>query len=398
MEFNQLISNRLGGANFYKTSYYKFEKYSNLKKKWQENHPDEVLLDFGIGEGDEMPPFFILERLSKEIFKYENRVYADNGIDFLKQTAAIHLREMYNLNIQDPIHQINHIMGAKSALTLIPLAFVSDNDIVISTTPGYEVLANMAGWLNAKVYKVPLYQSNNYLPDLDSIPEEVYQKTKIFSINYPNNPTGAIATKKFYEKLISLALKYHFIIVNDNTYGVLTYTSKPLSILTIKDAYQCCIEIHSFSKMFNLTGMRIGFIVGNEEIIDIVKKVKDNVDSGQYIPIQLAAGEGILNENKYIPRLKDKYFKRMKRVSRILNKYNLNCKLSKGTFYLYISIPKSFKTADEFARFLLDNCGIFVIPWDEVEPSVRLAMTFQVQSTEEEFYQLLENRLKKIYE
>lgn len=396
MDFKNLISKRLGGVEFYRNSYYKFEKYSNLKRTWIEEHPNETLLDFGIGEGDEMPPFFILERLKREINKHENRVYADNGINFLKQTAAIHLKEIYNLKIDDPLNQINHVMGAKSALTIIPLAFVSDEDIVISTTPGYEVLSNMASWLHAKIYKVPLLKENNYLPDLDSIPEEIYQKAKIFSINYPNNPTGAIATKKFYEKLVSLALKYNFIIVNDNTYGVFTYDKKPLSILTIKDAFKCAVEIHSFSKMFNLTGMRIGFVVGSEEIIDIIKKVKDNVDSGQYIPIQLAAGEAILNENKYLPRLVDKYYQRMKKVSRILNNYGLNCNISKGTFYLYIKVPEKFKTADEFTRFLLDNCGIFVIPWDEVEPSIRLSMTFLCKSTEDEFYKELEERLKRI--
>ncbi len=396
MEFENLISNRLGGSDFYKTNYYKFEKYSNLKRKWLDNHPNETLLDFGIGEGDEMPPSFVLEKLDKEIYKYENRIYADNGIDFLKQIAAIHLKEIYNLEIKNPLTMINHVMGAKSALTLVPLAFVSDLDIVITTTPGYEVLANMASWLHGKIYQVPLYQENNYLPDLDAIPEEIYQKTKIFIINYPNNPTGAIATKSFYKKLVTLALKYNFIIVNDNTYGVFTYKTPPLSILSIPDAFKCAIEIHSFSKMFNMTGMRIGFIVGNETGIDIIKKVKDNVDSGQYIPIQLAACEAILNEKKYLPRLKDKYYKRMKTISKILNSSGLKVTMSNGTFYLYIKVPNKFKTADEFTRFLLDNCGIFVMPWDEVEPHIRLSMTFYCKTTEKLFYQELENRLKRI--
>lgn len=395
MNFENMISKRLGGSNFYQTSYYKFEKYANLKQKWLANHQEE-LLDFGIGEGDEMPPSFVLESLSKEIYQYENRIYADNGIDLLKQVAAIHLQEIYDLKISEPLTMINHVMGAKSALTLIPLAFVNDLDIVITTTPGYEVLANMASWLHAKIYKVPLYSQNNYLPDLDSIPSEIYEKAKIFIINYPNNPTGAIANKKFYKKLISLALKYHFLIVNDNTYGVFTYKQKPLSILSLPQAFDCAIEIHSFSKMFNMTGMRLGFIVGSPQIIDILKKVKDNIDSGQYIPIQLAACEAILNEKKYLPRLKDKYYKRMKMVAKIFNSFNLKTTISKGTFYLYVKVPNKFKSADEFVRFLLDNCGIFAIPWDEVEPSIRLSMTFKCLQNEDKFYQELINRLKRI--
>ena len=395
MDFNELISNRLGGPSFYKTSYYKFEKYSLLKSKWLNEH-NEQLLDFGIGEGDDMPPFIALDKLSKEIYKYENRVYSDNGIDYFKQTAAIHLKDIYKLDINDPINQINHILGAKSALTIIPICFVSEGDIVITTTPGYQVLSNMASWLNAKIYNVPLLKENNYLPDLNSIPEEVYEKTKIFSINYPNNPTGAIANKKFYDELISKALKYKFLIVNDNTYGAFTYKNKPLSIMTCKNAFDCAIEIHSMSKVYNMTGMRIGFLVGNKQIIDIFKKVKDNIDSGQYIPIQYAASEAILSANKYLERLKNKYYIRMKKISKILNKYNLHCNISKGTFYLYIKVPENFSSGDEFTRFLLENCGIFTIPFDEVEPCIRLSMTFKVNGTEEEFYNELEERLKRI--
>lgn len=395
MNFNELISNRLGGPSFYQTNYYKFEKYSTLKNKWLSEH-SEQLLDFGIGEGDDMPPFVSLDKLSKEIYKYENRVYSDNGIDFFKQTAAIHLKDVYNLDINDPINQINHVLGAKSALTILPLTFVSDDDIVITTTPGYQVLSNMASWLKAKIYNVPLLKENNFLPDLESIPEEVYKKTKIFSINYPNNPTGAIATRKFYNALIEKALKYNFIIVNDNTYGAFTYKSKPLSILSCKNAFDCAIEIHSMSKVYNMTGMRIGFVVGNTQIIDIFKKVKDNIDSGQYIPIQYAASEAILSANKYLERLKTKYYTRMKKVSKILNKHNLQCNVSKGTFYLYIKVPNNFSSGDEFTRFLLDNCGIFTIPFDEVEPFVRLSMTFKVKETDEQFYNELDNRLKRI--
>ena len=396
MDFKKLISNRLGGEYFYQNSYYKFEKYSNLKNNWLNTHKDETLLDFGIGEGDDMPMFSSLETLSKEAFKYENRIYSDNGIDEFKIKAAKHLKEIYNITIADPINQINHILGAKSALTILPIALINDDDIVISTTPGYEVLANMASWLNAKIYKVKLLKENDYLPDLDSIPIEIYQRCKIFIINYPNNPTGAIANKKFYEKLIELALKYNFLIVNDNTYGVFTYNRKPLSILSIENAFKCAVEIHSMSKAFNMTGMRIGFIVGDTCIIDIFKKVKDNIDSGQYIPIQLAACNAIDNQKDYINELKKKYHTRMKNICKIFNKNNIKANMSKGSFYLYIKVPETFKSGDEFTRYLIDNAGIFTIPFDEVEPCIRLSMTFKIKDTETNFYKELDNRLKKL--
>lgn len=395
MDFSKLISNRLGNESFYKNSYYKFEKYSKLKNEYETTHNQDVI-DFGIGEGDDMPLFSSLNCLSKELFKYENRVYSDNGIDEFKIACSSFMKRYYNVIIDEPLLQINHCIGAKSALTIIPLAFISKDDIVISTTPGYEVLANMSKWLNANIYKVKLLKENNYLPNLDEIPEHIYQKCKIFIINYPNNPTGAVATKKFYNKLISLALKYNFIIVNDNTYGLFSYKSKPLSIFNCKNAYDCAIEIHSFSKSFNMTGMRIGFVLGNKQIIDIFKKVKDNIDSGQYIPIQKAAIDAMLNGNDYIKKIKNKYYQRMKKVSKIFNTHKINTSLSKGTFYLYIRVPIVFTSGEEFSKFLLNKCGIFTIPFDEVEPCVRLSMTFKVKTNDVDFYKTLNERLNKI--
>ena len=395
MEYKNLISERLGKESFYKNGYYKFEKYSKLKQRHIENHNEE-LIDFGIGEGDDMPPFNVINTINEQARIYENRVYSDNGFDEFKLACSKHLKDNYNVTIDNPLTQINQCIGAKSALTIIPISFISNGDIVISTTPGYEVLANMSSWLNAKIYKVPLLKENNFLPDLDSIPEEIYKMCKLFSINYPNNPTGAIANKEFYEKLISLALKYNFIIVNDMAYGPFSYKSKPLSMLSIKNAFDCVIEVHTLSKAYNMTGMRVGFVVSNPKLIDIFKKVKDNIDSGQYIPLLKGAIEAYNNCSEYLKRLTNKYYQRMKKVSKIFNKYGFKNSVSSGTFYLYIKVIEPFKSADEMCRYLLENCSIFTIPWDEVEPHIRLSMTFKVSNNEQAFYELLEERLKRI--
>lgn len=395
MDFAKMISSRLKSEKFYENSYYKFEKYSNLKKEHIKKFGNNII-DFGIGEGDDMPPINSLNTISKQIYNYENRVYSDNGIDEFKIACATYLNKYFNILIDDPINQINHCIGAKSALTILPLIFISKDDIVISTTPGYEVLANMASYLDAQIYKVELLKENNYLPDLDCIDENIYKKCKIFIINYPNNPTGAIATRKFYDKLINLAIKYNFIIVNDNTYGYFTYKQKPLSIFANKKAYSCAIEIHSFSKCYNMTGMRIGFVVANNQMIDIFKKMKDNIDSGQYIPIQLGVIQAIIKEDNYLKRLKEKYYTRMKKVSKIFNKNGISTNISKGAFYLYVKVPAIFNSAEDFSIFLLKKCGIFTIPFDEVSPSIRLSMTFKINDSESSFYKDLDYRLKNI--
>ena len=170
MKYDKLISDRLGGKDFFKTSYYKFEKFNKLKKQYILENENE-LLDFGIGESDFMPYHEILDEFSKQIYVNGNQKYSDNGIEIFKDAARQHLKETYKLKTNDL--EINHVIGAKSALCIIPIAFISENDYVITTTPGYQVLSNMSKWLKAKIYEIPLLEENNYLPDLDKIDENI---------------------------------------------------------------------------------------------------------------------------------------------------------------------------------------------------------------------------------
>ena len=395
MNYENKISKRLGGKDFFQTSYYKFEKFSQIKKQYLKNAP-YPLLDFGIGESDQMPPQSVIDELVKQAYVYENRVYADNGIDAFKEAAKKHLQEIYHIDCEKRQLEINHVIGAKSALCIIPFAFISDDDYVICTTPGYQVLPTMAKWLKGKIYEVPLLEEKQYLPDLETIPEEVYQNTKIFLVNYPNSPTGAIATKEFYTQLIKKAKQYDFLIVNDCVYGPLTYHDEPLSIFLIPDSEKYCIEVHSLSKAFSMTGFRIGFMVSNPQLMHILKEVKDNMDSGQYIPIQYAAMKAFETEKETLPQLKELYNQRLTKVASILNKHHLHCHVPKATFYLYVKVPSCFKSAEEFTVYLLYQAGIYTIPWDEAEPAVRFAMTYHVFSDEDEFLKELDRRLSTL--
>lgn len=390
--YDDYISSRLGGKDFYQTGYYKFEKFSKIKKNYLKTAPYE-LLDFGIGESDQMPDSSVIDELCKQTYVYENRIYADNGIEDFKLAAKKHLKEIYDLDCEKKQLEVNHVMGAKSALCIIPFAFINQNEYIICTTPGYQVLPTISKWLMGKVYEVPLLKENDFLPDLEKIPEEVYQNTKIFLINYPNSPTGAIATKQFYEKLIKKALKYHFLIVNDCVYGPLTYFNQPLSIFNVENSEKCCIEVHSLSKGFNMTGFRIGFIVANAPLIHILKEVKDNMDSGQYIPIQYAAIKAFDIQKEFLNHLRNFYLNRLHKISSILNHHHLECKVPDATFYLYVKVPKSFKTAEDFTLYLLYQAGIYTIPWDEADHYVRFAMTYHIKTTEEDFLNELDKRL-----
>ena len=392
MNYDSFISKRLGGKDFFKTSYYKFEWCNQQKKKYLLNHQDK-LLDFGIGESNLMPDIQIIDELTKQAYVYENRVYADNGIEQFKDKAKVHMKEIYDVDCDKLNLKINHVMGAKSGLVILPFSFISKNDYVIYTIPGYSVLPTFAKWLEAKLYPIPLLKENNYLPDLDKIPDRIYKKTKIFIINYPNSPTGAIAIISFYEKLIKKALKYHFLIVNDCVYGTLCYKSKPISIFNAKDSNLCCIELHSLSKAFHMTGYRIGFVICNEKLMNIIKEVKDNMDSGQYIPIQYAAIKAYDIEKQAIKKANNYFYQRLVKIQKILTKYNLECEIPDSTFYLYVKAPKSFKTGKDFFKYLLDEGGIYTIFFDDVGPYVRFSMTYKEDKT---FYKTLEDRLKKL--
>lgn len=394
MKIEKMLTSRLGGENFFETDYYKFEKFARLKKEVAKDS-SEAILDFGIGENYNLPDFSIIKELNEKCWYAENNLYTDNGFDLFKHACSNYLKNMFDLEVADYKTMINQTIGAKSALCIIPMSFIDEGDVIITTTPGYQVLANFGKWLKADIYNVNLLPENKFLPDLDSIPIEVYEKTKIFSINYPNNPTGATATIEFYEKLISYAKKYHFIIVNDCVYGPLTYCGKPLSILSVPGALDCCYEIHSLSKGFNMTGMRIGFVVANEKLIHIFKEVKDNMDSGQYKPIMYAAIKAMSTYETTLPTLKSFYFNRLNLIVNVLKKNNLKCYIPDATFYLYVEVPESFKSAEEFAIALLKEAKVFTIPWDEAGKYVRLSMTFNSQNNDKEYATELNRRLKK---
>lgn len=395
------IAQRLGGSKFLETPF--FYRFGRLKQMKQaiENQGDPQLLDFGIGEPDEMASSSTIETLYQEAKKKENRFYSDNGIHELKEALADYYQHHYKV-VLDPTIEINHCLGAKSALSLLPLGFINPDDFVLSTVPGYVVLSNMVKWLGGAVYPLPLRKEKGYFPDLKDVPIEVIKKTKLIYLNYPNNPTGAVATSQFFEEVVKFAKENNLLVVHDAAYLPLTFNKeKELSFLSIPGAKDVGVEIFTWSKGFNMTGWRIGAVVGNAEMIKVFATIKDNCDSGQFIPIQKAAIQA-LKDNDFTKQLKEKYFRRHQLLAKALTQLGFTTSVPEAGFYQYVSIPKgtmdgkTFLSAEDFSLYLLSKYHIMTIPWDEVGHYLRFSVTFESSMENEEslihdFY----NRLSK---
>jgi LL-diaminopimelate aminotransferase len=384
-----MFANRIGGAQFGKdTKIYKFEKIKRAKKAATIAHPGMEILDFGVGEPDAMADKSIREELKKQVDQPENRGYSDNGIPEFKEAAAKYLKKVYGVNV-DPDTEINHCIGAKPGLAIMPLCFINPRDATLMTVPGYPVMGTHTTYLGGEVYNMPLTERNNFLPDLNSVPDEVLKRTKMMYLNYPNNPTGAVATVDFYKKVVAFAKRNNIVVVQDAPYARLVYNSEPLSFLSIPGAKDVGVEFHSMSKAFNMTGWRLGFVAGNALIVKAFALVKDNIDSGQFIAIQKAAIKG-LEHPEITEDIVAKYKRRLTYMVKTLEKKGFNAKMSGGSFFLYVPIPKGiksgrkFKNAEEFSDYLIREKLISTVPWDDAGHYFRMSATFVAKDAGDE--------------
>ena len=378
-----LIAERIGGNRFGKdTVLYKFEKIKRARRAAEQAHPDMEMIDMGVGEPDAMADMGVVDVLAKEAAVWENRGYTDNGREPFQKAAAQYMKEVYGVDGIDPTTEIVHSIGSKPALAMMAQAFINPGDIALMTVPGYGVMGTMTNWLGGEVYPLPLKEENAYLPDLDAIPEEIAKRAKLLYLNYPNNPTGAFATEEFFKKAIAFAKKYHIVVVQDAAYAALTFDgTKPFSFLSVEGAKEVGVEIHSLSKAFNMTGWRLAFVVGNELVVRAFAAVKDNNDSGQFHAIQLA-GKYALEHPEITWATAEKYSRRHNMLVDVLSKLGFQVKKPKASFYLYFKVPKGieggqeFHSGEDFSQYLIREQCISTVPWDDVEPCVRMSVTF----------------------
>ena len=386
--FQSLFADRIGGANYGKsTKIYKFEKIKRAKRAALAAHPERKLLDFGIGENDDMAPPLVRDFLKAEVDKVENRGYADNGIAAYKEAAAGFMQKVFNVDL-DPVTEINHCIGSKPAYAMLPAVFINPGDITLMTVPGYPVAGTHTEYYGGKVHRLPLLAENNFFPDLDNIPTDVCEKAKLLVINYPNSPTGQVATRDFYKKVIDFAHKNKIIVVQDAAHILLSYDGAPLSFLQVEGAREVGVEVHSMSKGFNMIGWRLGFVAGHPKIVQAYADVKDNCDSGQFMAIQQAAAEA-LRHPEIGEQVREKYRRRLKKLVTALNQVGFQASMPKGTYFLYIKSPKgcigqTFANAEEASQFLITEQSVCCVPWDDAGSFLRFSVTYIAKDEAEE--------------
>jgi len=323
----------------------------------------------------------IRDAMKKAVDDPNNRGYADNGIREFKVAAAKYMSSFFSVTDLDPDTEINHSIGSKPALAMIPLCFINPGDVAITTVPGYPVMATHTKYLGGDVFKLALRKENSFYPDLSEIPSEIAEKAKLFYVNYPNNPTGAKPSAQFFDALIGFAQKHNIIIVQDAAYATLVYDGEPISILSRPGGKETSIELHSMSKSYNMTGWRLGFVAGAKELVQAYAEVKDNMDSGQFKAIQLAACAGITNKS-LADKIKEHYRKRLTAMTDVLRKAGFDASMPGGTFYLYVPAPTGagkvkFASAEEASQYLIKKHLISTVPWDDAGAFLRFSATFE---------------------
>ncbi|CAN5438542.1 LL-diaminopimelate aminotransferase [soil metagenome] len=389
-----LFADRIGGKSYGKgTEIYKFEKIKRAKRAALQANPGAELIEMGVGEPDEMAFPESVEALARAAKQPSNRGYADNGNDTYKIAAANWMKKVCGVDGIDPTKHVCHSIGSKAALSILPNCFINPGDVAIMTTPGYPVFGTHSKYIGGEVYNLPLLEKNAFLPDLDSIPADKLKRAKSIVINYPNNPTGASATPEFFAKVVAFAKQHNLIVIHDSAYAALVFEGKPLSFLATPGAMDVGVELHSMSKGFNMTGWRLGFVVGNELIVKAYADVKDNTDSGQFLAIQEACAYS-LDHPEITAKIADKYSRRMDGLVKVLNKNGLNAKKPKGSFFLYVKAPKAalgkngdrvtFEKAEHFSQWMITDKLISTVPWDDAGAYVRFSVTFIAKDQAEE--------------
>ena len=402
MNLQTLFAQRIGGTAFGESNeIYKFEKIKRAKAAARKARPDTPLLDFGVGEPDRMAPTPIREALKQAVDDPENRGYADNGIAAFKEAAVRYMETFFGVTGLDPVTEVNHSIGAKPALAMLPLCFVDPGDVVFMTVPGYPVMGTYTKYVGGEVVRLPLRKENGFLPDLGSIDPAVADRAKLFYINYPNNPTGAAPTAAFYDELIAFAHRHNILIVQDAAYATLVYDGDPAarSILARPGGKDVALEIHSMSKSYNMTGWRLGFVAGPSRAVQAFAEVKDNTDSGQFKAIQVAACAGIADK-ALSESIREHYRRRLAKMAPVLSQVGFDAAMPGGTFFLYVAAPKGaagveFPDAEAASQHLIREHSISTVPWDDVGAFLRFSATFEAadEAAEDRVIEELKRRL-----
>ena len=356
---------------------YLFVELDKAKRAAREAGRD--IIDLGIGDPDIPTPNFIIDAFNKAVRDPKTHRYAlDQGSPGFRNAASKWLKRRFSIEM-NPETEIYPLIGSKEGIAHIPLAFVNPGDVVLVPDPGYPPYRSGALFAGGEVVGMPLTEKNRFLPDLKAINHSILHKVRILFINYPNNPTAAVADKKFFKDVVDFAAKHNIIVCHDAAYSEIAFDAfKPPSIFEVEGAKGVAIEFHSLSKTFNMTGWRIGFACGNPAIIEGLAKVKSNIDSGIFSAIQMAGASALDNYDRHIKSVLKIYEERRNILVDGLKELGWTLERPKATFYVWTRVPARYTSAT-FTKALLEKCDIVATPGngfgEHGEGFVRFALT-----------------------
>lgn len=339
---------------------YLFARIEKLIAEKREAGVDVISL--GIGDPDQPTPDYIIDELCREAAVSANHQYPSSvGLMGYRQAVADWYQRRFGVKL-DPSREVVSLIGSKEGIAHISWCYLDPGDTVLVPDPGYPVYAGGSILAGAVPYAVPLLPERGFLPDLGAIPAEVAQKAKLMFINYPNNPTGAVAGESFYRDVVDFARQYQMLICHDAAYSEIAYDGyRPLSFMEIPGAREVGIEFHSVSKTYNMTGWRIGWAVGHPEVVEALGRLKSNIDSGQFQAIQYAAMAGLNGSDEIVQKMCAIYQERRDILIDGLNNLGWNLDKPKATFYIWAPVPAGH-TSESFAELVLDKAGVVITP------------------------------------
>ena len=342
---------------------YVFAQLSVLKQAVRES--GIALVDLGMGNPDQPTPPLIVEAIAEAVAQPENHFYPDfDGKPSFRQAIASFMHRRHKIEGLNPNTQVQPLIGSKEGIANLILGYLDADSVCLIPSLYYPVYMRATTVVSGTPYYMPLLEENDFLPDLDTIPTDVLAKAKMLLLNYPNNPTGREAPRWFYEKAVAFARQHGLVLVSDLAYGEIAYDGfKPLSIFEIEGAMDVAIEFHSFSKTFNMAGFRLGFAVGNAEIIKVLYKAKTTIDYGVCNAIQDGGTVALNNAEILVPPIVAEYQKRRDYLVPQLKALGWDCTLPKGGFYLWLKVPPCFEGSSyAWVEFLMKRTGVVVTP------------------------------------
>ncbi|MBD2164512.1 pyridoxal phosphate-dependent aminotransferase [Calothrix membranacea FACHB-236] len=338
--------------------------FAEINRKRHELEAQGVdIINLAIGDPDKPTPAYILQAMHEAIDDAATHNYPPyQGTQEFREAAVKWMERRFGVADLNPNTEVVCSIGSKEAIHNTFLAFVEAGDYTLIPDPGYPVYRTATLFAGGEPYTMPLKAENQFLPDLNMIPEEVAHKAKLLWINYPNNPTGAIATVDFFAELVAFCKQYDILLCHDNAYSEMAYDGyKPPSVLQVPGAKDVAIEFHSLSKSYNMTGWRIGFAVGNPIGIKGLTQVKSNVDSGVFKAIQQSAIAAYSTNEVELQSLISVYQNRRDIIVKGLQSLGWPIQPPQATLYVWVPVPPGY-TSTEFVTLLLDKCGILVPP------------------------------------